>query len=86
MRETQPDTRRRSAALLGVGLDHEDGHQRITKAEQFAIVGGSEATHARMTETLIKTTEDLSRKGKTVGEAEPKEIRDLLAKHDPGAE
>ena len=38
-------TRRRkpkSAHLLGVGLDNEDGHKRLTRAEQFTIVGGDE--------------------------------------------
>ena len=46
------------AALLGLGFDHDDGHKRITTGEQFAIVGGSEKTHERMTETVIKTFEE----------------------------
>ncbi len=45
------------AALLGVGLDNEDGHKRITTGEQFAIFGGSDETHGRMTETAMKTFE-----------------------------
>ena len=44
-----------SAALIGVGLDNQDGHKRLTAGEQFAIVGGSEETHGRMTETVVKT-------------------------------
>ena len=62
-------TRRRkpkSAHLLGLGLDNSDGHKRITSAEQFTIVGGSEETHGRMTETVIKTFETLKRRGKTL--------------------
>jgi hypothetical protein len=67
--------------LVGIGLDHEDGHARITRAEDFSILGGSEQTHERMTETVIKTVEDLSRKGKTLHNADPEELRDLVQKH-----
>ena len=69
--------------LLGLGLDNRDGHKRITRAEQFSIVGGSQETHDRMTETLIKTVEDLKSKGKRVGEAETHELADLLRKNTP---
>jgi hypothetical protein len=64
--------------LLGVGLDNRDGHKRITQAEQFSVVGGSEETHERMTETLVKTFEELGRRGKALGEVEAAELRDLL--------
>lgn len=76
-------TRQAQAHLLGVGLDNEDGHKRLTRAEQFSIVGGSEETHQRMTETLLKTTEDLKSKGKPLAEAEPRELADLLQKNTP---
>lgn len=67
--------------LLGVGLDNEDGHKRVTQAEKFAIVGGSEETHERMTKTVVKTFEDLKRKGKEIEDAEHKEVADLIQKH-----
>ncbi len=67
-----------SAQLLGVGLDNEDGHKRLTRAEEFAVVGGSEETHERMTETLLKTMQDLKGRGKPLAEAEPNELADLL--------
>lgn len=69
--------------LLGVGLDARDGHKRITRAEQFSIVGGSEETHARMTETLVKTFEDINRRGKTLESVERKELTDLITKNTP---
>ena len=58
---------------------------RIVRGEGFNLVGGSEDTHERMTETVIKTSEDLSRKGRTIAEAHPEELADLLRKHDRGA-
>lgn len=69
--------------MLGVGLDNKDGHKRVTKADKFAIVGGSAETHERMTETLVKTFEDLKHKGKALEEAHPKEIAELLHKNTP---
>jgi len=81
MRPTSEE--KRKAALLGVGLDNQDGHKRITQAEKFAVVGGSEETHTRMTETLIKTCEDLKRKGREHEDASPSEVADLLHKNTP---
>lgn len=69
--------------LLGVGLDHADGHKRITRAEKFSIVGGSEETHSRMTETLVKTFEEIDQKGKTLESIETDELKDLLQKNTP---
>jgi len=71
------------AALLGIGLDAKDGHRRITQAEKFVVVGGSEDTHERMTETLVKTFEDLKRKGRELEDAEPKEVAELIHQNTP---
>ncbi len=71
------------SALLGIGLDHSDGHKRITQGERFAVVGGSEATHEQMTETLIKTFETLDRKGKSLDEVERQELAEIIDKSRP---
>ena len=70
--------------LLGIAFDNDDGHKRITQADKFSLVGGSEQTHDRMTESAIKTIEDLKHKGKSLEDAETDEIGDLLKKNDPG--
>ena len=66
------------AMLLGMGLDNEDGHKRMTKGDNFCLVGGSEETHDRMTETAIKFNEKLARKGKNLSELSPEEFRDMM--------
>lgn len=71
------------AHLLGLGLDNEDGHKRITRAEQFTLVGGSEETHGRMTETVIKTFEELKHRGKHLETVEPKELAEIIHKSTP---
>ncbi len=72
-----------SAHLIGVGLDNKDGHKRITQAERFAIVGGSEETHERMTETVVKTFETLDRRGKSLDKVEPNELKDIIKNSTP---
>jgi len=72
-----------NAHLLGLGLDNEDGHKRITQAEKFTIVGGSEETHGRMTETVIKTFETLKHRGKHLETVEPKELAEIIHKSTP---
>lgn len=65
-------------ALLGVGFDNNDGHKRVTKGDNFYLVGGSEETHERMTETAVKFNEKLSRRGKRMDELSPEEFRDMI--------
>jgi len=67
--------------LLGLGLDGKDGHRRLTKGEGFLLAGGSEETHERMTGAVVRTVEDLGRKGRDLGSAESSEVIDLLRKH-----
>ena len=74
--------RRKSAHLLGRGLDS-DGHKRITEGEKFSLVGGTEQTHEYMTETVMKTFEDLKRKGKELEETSPQELSDIIRKNMP---
>jgi len=64
--------------LLGVGLDNQDGHQRVTRGEEFLLLGGSEETHERMQDAAIRVTEKLKDKGKTLREASVEEVIDLL--------
>lgn len=64
--------------LVGMGLDNTDGHKRVTEGENFCLVGGSEETHERMTETAIKFNEKLARKGKRLSDLSPEEFRDMM--------
>ena len=68
----------RIEGILGVGLDNEDGHRRLTRAENFLLVGGSAETHERMQDTAIRFGEALEKRGKTLQEASPEEALDLL--------
>jgi len=71
------------AGLLGIGFDHEDGHKRITTGDEFAIIGGSSETHDRMTETLMKTFEELKKRSKQLQQVGPKELAEIIYKATP---
>ena len=72
------DEPQKTAVMLGVGLDGHDGHRRVTKGDNFCLVGGSEETHEAMTETAVKINEKLARKGKHLSEVSREEFADLL--------
>ncbi len=72
---------KRKAVLLGVGLDS-DGHKRVTKGPNFALVGGSKDTHEQMTEKAVKINEKLKARGKQLEEVSREEFDDIA--HEVG--
>jgi hypothetical protein len=66
--------------FLGVGLDNEDGHKRVTRSDNFVLVGGSEETHERMQDTAIRFDDELKQRGKSLRETSAKEVLELLAR------
>ena len=64
--------------FIGVGLDNEDGHRRLTQNENFLLVGGSAETHEKMQDASIYFNEQLEQRGKRLQETEPQEAIDLL--------
>ena len=67
-------------SLFGIGLDNADGHKRISKTEEFLLVGGSQETHENMQDIALRFSESLRDRGKRLEEASPEEVIDLL--HD----
>ena len=81
------DKKKKKAVMLGLGLDS-DGHKRITKGPNFALVGGSKDTHEQMTEKAIKINEKLKARGKELHEVSHEEFDDIahevcLQRHEP---
>ena len=65
--------------LLGVGLDT-DGHARVTRGEDYALVGGSEATHGRMQEEVERFRESLHDMGTDLQRASGREMAEAAAR------
>jgi hypothetical protein len=68
---------RKSAALLGLAFDHEDGHTRLTRGQNFVLYGGSQRTHAVMQETAQKINEHLDKRGKRLEDVSVSELREI---------
>lgn len=63
--------------ILGLGLDNQDGHVRVTQGENFHLLGGSQDTHEQMQEQAIKFNEKLNNRGKTLEQVTKEEFIDL---------
>jgi len=72
-----PKRQCKSAALLGLAFDSDDGHTRLTKGENFVLAGGSHDTHAEMQETAVKINERLDKRGKRLEDVSIGELRDI---------
>lgn len=68
---------RGEAWLLGLGLDNQDGHTRITRGKKFFLLGGSRQTHEQMQEKAIRFNEELDKHGKRLEEVSPEELRQI---------
>ena len=68
--------KQRRAVMLGLGLDS-DGHKRVTTGRNFALIGGTEETHAAMTEKAIKINEKLADRGKRLEDVNADEFAEI---------
>ncbi|HWA09331.1 MAG TPA: hypothetical protein VG838_07780 [Opitutaceae bacterium] len=83
MKPTRKRPAKGKAGLLGVAFGNEDGHKRVTSGEQFLLVGGSQERHEHMTETVLKTFEELKRRDKRLETVDPRELEEILQKSAP---
>jgi hypothetical protein len=68
----------KSAALIGLAFDAEDGQTRLTRGKNFVLCGGSDETHAVMQETAVKVNEQLDRDGRRLEDVSVRELRDII--------
>ncbi len=68
----------KSAAILGLAFDNDDGHTRLTRGKNFVLLGGSQDTHAVMQETAVKVNERLDQAGRRLEDVPVKELRKIF--------
>ena len=68
---------RKSAALLGLAFDHDDGHTRLTRGKNFILVGGRQETHAVMQETAVKINERLDKRHQRLEDLSARDFGDI---------
>ena len=65
--------------LMGLGLDRDpEGHSRITKGEEFLLLGGSEQTHESMQEHVERLQHSLKKLGTNLQHATEAEVREAI--------
>lgn len=71
------DRRERSSlrVLMGFGLDSDD-HARVTKGEDYVLLGGSENTHGRMQDEVERFRDVLHKMGTDLQRASHDEVRE----------
>jgi hypothetical protein len=71
------DSTKKSAALLGVAFDADDGETRLTRGKNFLLVGGTQETHSVLQETAIKINENLDRRGQRLEDVPVSDLRKI---------
>ena len=67
--------------LMGIGLD-KDGHTRVTKGEEYVLLGGSEDTHGKMQDGVERFRDTLKKMGTSLQRATSEEMHE--AAHESG--
>lgn len=68
----------RVIGLLGVGFDHEDGHIRITQAEQYHVLMGSGETHRELQKICQRIDETVKTSGRPLNDYTPEEFMEMV--------
>jgi hypothetical protein len=71
--------RRKKGVLVGVRLDRGDGHSRVSRGKDFVAVGGAKEAHEHLRETVAEISDEVKRRGRTMGEVRREEFREILA-------
>lgn len=75
-------TRRRRAAIIGVGLDGPLRPHRLVTGEDRLVIGGSDQTHAALLETILRLDSELERMGVDLADLDPEALADLAFRID----
>ena len=70
--------RKRIIRLLGVGFDDEDGHVRITNAEKYDVLMGSEESHEYIQQLIQKIERELEARDLSLDDLTPKEFTEFV--------
>ena len=63
--------------LLGLGLDGDDGHKRVTKGENFVLLGGPKNTHEEMQHKALDFNCELKKRGRRLADIDHDEFNEI---------
>jgi len=65
------------AGLVGLGFDARPDEKRVTRGENFLLVGGSRETHERMVETVLTFKELVDKRGKRIKDVSARDLGEI---------
>ena len=65
------------AGLVGLGFDARADEKRVTRGENFLLVGGSRETHERMVETVLTFKELVDKRGKRIKDVSARDLGEI---------
>ena len=69
---------RRIVGVLGVGFDSEDGHVRITQADEYRVLMGSGETHDALQKICRRIDDSIKASGRALSDYSPEEFMKLV--------
>lgn len=72
-----PNDGQKLQGVLGLGVDNDGGHERITLGPEFQLVGGSAEAHAWMQDLMRVIRQKLKRDGRSLGDLSKAEFEVL---------
>jgi hypothetical protein len=72
------EKRKRIIRLLGVGLDAEDGHIRVTQGKNYDVLMGSEESHEYIQQLIHKIENALKEKNLSLDDFTPNEFSEFV--------
>jgi hypothetical protein len=72
--------RRRRGLLVGVRVEKTDGHSRVSRGRDFLALGGTKEGHEHLRETVAAISDEVGRRGCSMGEVRREEFREIVAR------
>lgn len=73
-----PPNKKKIIRLLGVGFDHDDGHVRITKNDNYDVFMGSEESHEYLQKLIHKIEAAMEQAGLCLDDFTPEEFSEFV--------
>lgn len=80
MKKSRTKVRRKKGLLVGVRLGKGDGHTRVSRGEDFVALGGTKDGHEHLRETVAEVSDEVRRRGRSMGEVRREELKEILAR------
>ncbi|HMP72719.1 MAG TPA: hypothetical protein PKE55_05590 [Kiritimatiellia bacterium] len=68
----------RMAKMIGLAVDGEDGHVRVTHGSNFSVLMGSEPTHEALQGICLQINDALKQQGRALEDLTPDEFAALV--------